>query len=129
MDEPSRAAPELRRRLAKHVRVVGQTIVLRDRRPVHPILEGIVPPSGRFTVAALPASTPWTVRCTSEGLDLAFGSSVRGEVSIGDWDVGPDLVISLTNVELSEQQCFALVVLVAEAVVDLLNGKGDEGPN
>jgi hypothetical protein len=128
MADPTMAGPELGRRLAEHVRRSGQTLVLRDRRLVRPILEGISASKG-FTIAAIPATTPWMVKCAPEGLGLAFGGWISGEVSSGEGDIGPDLLISLTNVTLSEQQCAVLVVLVSNAVIDIIKGNSATGPN
>jgi hypothetical protein len=69
----------------------------------------------------VPVTTPWTVKCSSAGLSVAFGAWVSGEVSGGVGDVGPEMVVTLTVAVLAEDQCGRLAVSVGEALVEIIN--------
>jgi hypothetical protein len=118
------AGPELRRRLAEHVRRVNRLLVLRDRRLLSPILEDIIPQLRQSSIAAIPTNSPWMVRCNKDGLALSFGGWTSSDAITDDVadtlrSVGPEILIVLTNTPLSEQQCTSLVVTVAEAILDI----------
>jgi len=114
------AGPELARRLASFVQRNGRVLVIRNHRFGLTVNgEEIIPPSTDFMITAMPANAPWAVRCKKEGLSIAFGPSIFGEVSEGSGDIGPEAVVALTNVPLSDQQCTDLVPAVADALLSI----------
>jgi hypothetical protein len=122
-DDPSTGASEMKRRFAQYVQRKGTVVVVTNRRLLSPELEEIggLNETG-FMIAAVPATTPWTVKCSKAGLVVVLGASSSGEISDGSGDTGSDLAVSLTNTPLSERQCAELVALVGEDVLNALSG-------
>jgi hypothetical protein len=118
--DPSAATEELARRLGENVRRSGELLIIRTKVLTPANLEGLIRASRDFTVTAMPGTAPWAVTCTQSGIDVVFGATLEGEVSEGSGSVMPGTFVSLTNTELTEQRCQALVVGVGEAVIRLL---------
>jgi hypothetical protein len=81
MADSSAGDPELRRRLAQNVRRAGHLLVVRQRwLRTSTTLEalGIARPGP--AIAVVPVTTPWTVKCSSAGLSIAFGAWVSGRL-------------------------------------------------
>jgi len=122
MADPSTALPEMKRRFAQHVQRQGGVLVVTNRRLPPPELDG-VGIRQPFLIAAVPATVPWTVKCSSSGLDVMLGTLISGDISEGSGEVGLELGVSLTNTRLSEQQCFQMVGPIGEEVVNVLSDR------
>jgi hypothetical protein len=64
MADPTRAGPELERRLTESVKVDGDLIMVRAVGALY----------------VLPVTTPWTLQCFV-GMSIVFGNSVTGDNS------------------------------------------------
>jgi hypothetical protein len=109
---------ELARRLGEHVKRAGQNLIIHNHRLPDPVLEGLgtAPSTRSFAVFAVPATSPWVVKCSPAGITVEFGSHVSGEVSEGSGDIGSEIAVDLTNASLKQEQCVEIVGKVADAV-------------
>jgi hypothetical protein len=123
MNDKTLARLEFKRRLAAHVERTGPLLRVGNRILPSSIFEALsYPVPQEFSLAAIPVTTSWAVRCTRTGLNVTFAGTSSGEITEGSGDVSADLVVMLTNAKLSEQQCAELVAIAGEAVLEIVEG-------
>jgi hypothetical protein len=109
------AGPELQRRLRQKLQRSGRLLLLGGRTTQ----------SNKFSIIAIPLSTPWAVKCSSPGgLAVTFGGWSSGEVSEGSGAITPDIVVALTDSHLTEERCVELVVLIGETLAEIVGSTG-----
>jgi hypothetical protein len=99
MSDPSRAGPELEKRLAESVSVDGGLLLIH-----------------KFTsLYVLPASTPWTLQCFV-GMSIVFGNSISGENS----EINNDVTVDLTVGVMDEKTCDVLGPRIGKRLLAIL---------
>jgi hypothetical protein len=121
MADPAAAATELARRLAEHVDIKSEFIVVRTTTVAVP--SPILKPSRDFTITALPATSSWMVKCSRSGIEVTFGGASEGEIAEGAGSIGSAATVALTNTQMQEAQCRTLVMRLSESISRLMKHK------
>ncbi len=98
--DPAHGADELRKRILQNLKLSGPHIAIW---------------LDEMEARAIPASTPWTVRC-----DRVFGLSIAFTTNLTDLSGG--LGIRLSEAELTKEQCLDIAISTAKVLDAILAG-------
>src|SRR5262245_53019541 len=103
MSNMPRAGPEIERRLRDRIKSDGSVAVINDS-----------PGQSYYSLRAIPANAEWTVRCSSDGLEVAFAVASESRSAFE---------ISLSDADLEEATCKDLIGITAAKIGQILSGK------
>jgi hypothetical protein len=116
MSDPTAAVAALEQRVAEWFEVRGGLIMLQGGTTTWQA--GRKRQSKRVPLYAMPATTPWYVKCDAHGLEVTLGPWPTGRVNSGE-DEERDAAFSaeLTYARLNSEQCKAMVPVVGRKLL------------
>lgn len=100
LQDEAKATAELQRRVRDQVRYRNGLLIIRDR--------------ANSGVTVMPATALWGIDCSDSGLAVTFGAGS------GDTDNG--LVLQLTSVAISDDECTRIAPAVGDTVLAITKG-------